>query len=84
MLVRVKFLHTCGSLTEHWLTNAPQDWFAPDFTCPSSERIGRLGDGGKWICQVLFHYILISALAHYWRTISSLLARCRLTVLARY
>eukprot|EP00656_Telonema_subtile_P013802 TRINITY_DN17016_c0_g1_i2.p1 TRINITY_DN17016_c0_g1~~TRINITY_DN17016_c0_g1_i2.p1 ORF type:complete len:1094 (+),score=263.27 TRINITY_DN17016_c0_g1_i2:74-3355(+) len=27
------------------------DWFSPDFVCPTMERMGRLGDGGKWICH---------------------------------
>eukprot|EP00759_Apiculatamorpha_spiralis_P020332 PhF_6_TR25745/c0_g1_i1/m.36288 len=26
--------------------------FQPDFNCPSLERIGSLGDGGKWMCGV--------------------------------
>jgi hypothetical protein len=26
------------------------DWFAPDFVCSSMERVGRVGDGGKWMC----------------------------------
>jgi len=28
------------------------DWFSPDYNCPTMERIGRVGDGGKWICGV--------------------------------
>jgi hypothetical protein len=28
------------------------DWFTPDHVCPTMERVGRLGDGGKWICDV--------------------------------
>ena len=27
------------------------DFFGPDYTCPySKERVGRIGDGGKWVC----------------------------------
>lgn len=26
------------------------DWFNPDYVCPTMERVGRLGDGGKWMC----------------------------------
>jgi len=28
------------------------DWFSPDYNCPTMERVGRVGDGGKWICDV--------------------------------
>jgi len=28
------------------------DWFSPDFNCPTMERIGHVGDGGKWVCGV--------------------------------
>ena len=30
------------------------DWFSPDYNCPSMERIGNLGDGGKWVCGLDF------------------------------
>ena len=26
------------------------DWFNPDHLCPTMERVGRVGDGGKWMC----------------------------------
>ena len=27
------------------------DWFTPDYNCPLlKERVGRIGDGGKWVC----------------------------------
>jgi len=36
-------------------TSAPQKWFYrnwdPSFACEYSRRIGRIGDGGKWICD---------------------------------
>lgn len=29
------------------------DFFGPDYTCPfTKERVGRIGDGGKWVCGV--------------------------------
>lgn len=28
------------------------DWFAPDYVCSSMERVGRVGDGGKWMCSL--------------------------------
>ena len=28
------------------------DWFNPDYVCPSMERVGRVGDGGKWMCDL--------------------------------
>jgi hypothetical protein len=28
------------------------DWFPNSYTCPSRERLGRVGDGGKWTCGV--------------------------------
>lgn len=36
---------------------ACRDWFSPDYVCPTMERVGILGDGGKWICgmDVLQH-----------------------------
>ncbi|EKU20156.1 alpha 1,2-mannosyltransferase [Nannochloropsis gaditana CCMP526] len=28
------------------------DWFNPDYVCSSMERVGRVGDGGKWMCDL--------------------------------
>jgi len=28
------------------------DYFGPNFNCISRERVGRIGDGGKWLCGV--------------------------------
>jgi len=28
------------------------DWFTPDYNCPSLQRVGQLGDGGKWVCRI--------------------------------
>lgn len=28
-----------------------QDYFEPDFSCRHERRIGRRGDGGKWVCD---------------------------------
>ena len=28
------------------------DWFAPHYNCPRMQRLGRLGDGGKWLCDL--------------------------------
>ena len=35
-----------------WRETYVWDYFAPDYICPDAERVGRLGDGGKWICGV--------------------------------
>jgi hypothetical protein len=28
------------------------DYFGPAYNCPSRERVGKVGDGGKWLCGV--------------------------------
>ena len=35
-----------------WRETYVWDYFTPDYICPDAERVGRLGDGGKWICGV--------------------------------
>lgn len=40
--------HNCGpSSTQTWY----QDNWEPAFTCQQERRIGRWGDGGKWVCD---------------------------------
>lgn len=47
-------------------SSRPSTWFQqhyePEFVCPLERRIGRLGDGGKWICDP--HRIQTSCLVY--------------------
>lgn len=41
---------TCGGGTRH-LQAAAGDFFLPSYRCPHRvERVGIMGDGGKWVC----------------------------------
>jgi Methyltransferase domain len=53
LYVRTGALMRANHSRSHVNLSLPGDFFIPAFQCPHHvERIGTLGDGGKWVCGV--------------------------------